>query len=381
MQWLSRIYNLLLQITLKIYNHRLIYPWFHPLYTIVSDTLSSYTKRKVYRLAAALAYYTIFSLPAIIIIIISLVGFFLGEAAVKGEVYGNIVEVVGEDAAMQIQNAVKNIGTPDTNLWATVLGISFLIFLATGVFFALQEALNMIFGVREVPRKVRIVETAINRILSLGMLLSIGGLLLVSIILNTVLFQLSNYINANEDLVLSKIPDVIGFIKPYLVYFTDYFLVFLNLGVSIFLITLFFASLYRILPAINLPWKVIWAGSFYAAIMFWIGELAMGYYLSRAEVISAYGAAGSLIALLVWVYYSSQLIFLGAEFMRAFCNFKKIELRPKAFAVMLHSTKQKNKISEKIIEQGMGKTSGGWSTPEERKAIEFNTIPLISDIR
>jgi len=340
---LNRIIERIMAFARRIYHHRFIYPFWHPLYTVLGNTIGNYIRRRVFRLGAALAYYTIFSLPAIIIVIISLVGFFLGEAAVRGEVYANIVSIVGSDAAAQIENAVRNIGTPGTNLWATVLSIGFLIFVATGVFFAMQEALNMIFEVREVPRKVKIVQAAINRLLSLGMVLSIGGLLVVSIVMNTVLLEVSTYIRHNETFVISKIPTEVSFIKGYIAYFTDNFLVFLNLGITIFLIALFFASLYKILPAVKLTWGYIWAGSFFAAILFWIGQLVMGIYLSNAQLISAYGATGSLIVVLVWVYYSSQLIFLGAEFIRALAAFRGVTIEPKAFAVMLHKTKKKKK--------------------------------------
>jgi len=321
----------------KVYHHPFIYPFLHPVYTIIRNTIKSYNKHKVFRLGAALAYYTIFSLPALIIVIIGLVGFFLGEAAVRGEVYSNLVESLGADAAQQIQDAVINIGTPDTNWWATVIGVGLLVFVATGVFYALQDALNHIFEVKSVPKRVRIFEVIINRILSFGMVLSIGGLLVVSILFNALLLKISDFVSNNEVLVYSKVPK---FIVPYLQYLTDHFLVFLNLGVSIFLIALFFAALYRILPAVKLKWGYIWAGAFFSSILFWFGEMAMGWYLSRTSVISAYGAAGSLIVILIWVSYSAQLIFLGAEFIIALCGYRGEDILPKKFAVLLHKVKK-----------------------------------------
>lgn len=329
----------------EFYNHPLIHPFIDPVYTILKNTINSYNEHRVFRLGAALAYYTIFSLPALIIVIVGLVGFFLGEAAVQGEVYLNLVEFVGSEAAKQVENAVINIGTPSANWWATVIGVSVLIFVATGVFYALQDTLNHIFEVKPVPRKVKVLEVAINRILSLGMVLSIGGLLLISIILNALLLKVSDFISANQTFVFSKLPN---FLIPYMEYLTDYFLVFLNLGLSIFLITLFFSMLYKILPAVNLKWKFIWLGAFFAAVLFWIGEMVMGIYLSQTSVISAYGAAGSLIAILMWVSYSSQLIFLGAEFIIASCNYYNAEIKPKKFAIALQNTKRKKKKKNKV---------------------------------
>lgn len=318
----------------KIYHHRWIYFWFHPIYTVLADTINNYTQRRVARLGAALAYYTIFSLPAIIIIIVGLVGFLLGEAAVKGEIYGAIVDFVGQDAAMQIEIAVKNTGSIEANWWATVLGISLLMFVATGLFYALQEALNMIFQVKEIETTGdTILQTVINRLLSLGMIFSMGGLLIFSIIMNAVLLELSNYISANEEFVISKIPPTFSFLIRYIEYFTDYFLVALNFVLSIFLIMLFFILLYRILPAVKIPWRYVFGGALFTSALFWIGELLIGLYLKQATVISAYGAAGSLIVVLVWVYYSAQIIFLGAEFIRALTNYRGYTIMPKSFAV------------------------------------------------
>lgn len=318
----------------KIYNHPLIHFWWHPIYSVLSDMINNYNKRRVARLGAALAYYTIFSLPAIIIVIVGLVGFFLGEAAVRGEVYGSLVDFVGQDAAVQIEAAVRNTGTTDTNWWAAVLGISLLMFVATGLFYALQETLNLIFEVQEVEHSgIRILETIINRLLSLGMIFSLGGLLIVSIILNAVLLELSTYINANQAFVISKIPEQLSFLVQYIEYFTDYFLVLLNFILSIFIIMLFFIMLYRILPAVKIPWRFVFGGALFTSALFWIGELLIGLYLKQATVISAYGAAGSLIVVLVWVYYSAQIIFLGAEFIRALTKYKDYTMLPKRFAV------------------------------------------------
>lgn len=332
----------------QFYNHPLVHPFIDPIYTILKNTIASYNQHKVFRLGAAVAYYTIFSLPALIIVIVGLVGFFLGEAAVHGEVYLNLVEFVGPAAAQQVENAVINIGTPNTNWWATIIGVGVLIFVATGVFYALQDTLNHIFEVAAVPRKVKVIEVLINRVLSLGMVLSIGGLLVLSIILNALLLKISHFISANEVYVFSKLPQ---FMIPYMEYLTDYFLVFLNLGISIFLITLFFSMLYKILPAVQLQWKFIAAGAFFAAVLFWIGELLMGIYLTRTSVISAYGAAGSLIAILVWVSYSSQLIFLGAEFIIASCNYYNVDIKPKKFAIALQKVRNKKKKKKQVIEQ------------------------------
>jgi membrane protein len=308
-----------------------------PIYIVLRNTIRFYTEDKVQRMGAALAYYTIFSLPAILIIIIGLVGFFLGDAAVEGRVYDWIVDLVGQGAAEQIEIAVQNIGTSNTNWWATIIGIGVLIFIATNIFYALQATLNIIFGVQEVPRKVKFLQMIINRVLSFGMILSIGALLIVSILLNGLTLAISRYIQTHQEWATEQLPESWG---PLVDYFTDNFLVFLNLGLSIFLIALFFMLMYKILPAVNLRWRQIWAGSIFAAILFWLGQLLIGYYLSNAGMISAYGAAGSLIVLLIWVYYSSQLIFIGAEFIKALSQYRGIIIRPKGFARQLQRNRK-----------------------------------------
>lgn len=360
------------------YNHPLVYPIADPVYTITSNTIQSYNHHKVFRLGAALAYYTIFSLPAIIIVIVGLVGFFLGEAAVHGEVYLFLVEFVGPEAAKQVENAVINIGTPETNWWATVFGVGVLIFVATGVFYALQDTLNHIFEVKSVPTRVRVLEVLINRVLSLGVVVSIGGLLLLSIILNALLLEMSNFIGGNKAFLHEKLPD---FLIPYMDYLTDYFLVFLNLGISVFLVTLFFAMLYKILPAVKLKWKYIWLGAFFAAILFWLGQLVMGIYLSRTSVISAYGAAGSIIVILIWVSYSSQLVFLGAEFIIATCNYYEVEIKPKKFARVLQRSRRK-KVTKQIARQQLEDLSNDFlidAPPSYSTLREINEMANIAD--
>ena len=315
-----------------LYHHPLVHPWLHPIYTVLYDTIQRYNEHRVFRLGAALAYYTIFSLPALIIVIVGLVSLFFGEAAVRGEVYEAIVDSVGPDAAAQVERAVINIGTPTTSWWATFLGILVLIFIATGVFYALQDTLNHIFGVAPVPAKMKILELIVNRLLSVAMVLSVGGLLVISLVLNALLLKVSDFVIEHQYQVYSHLPKEW---TPYLAYLTDYFFVGLNFLLSVFLITLFFAFMYKILPAVRLRWKYVWAGAFFSAILFSVGQVLMGVYLSKVSMISAYGAAGSVIAILIWVSYSAQLIFLGAEFIIALYNYRERSIQPKRFAYAL----------------------------------------------
>jgi membrane protein len=303
-------------------------------YQIVYDTITGYTQDKVLRIGAALAYYTIFSLPALIIIVVGLVGFFYGEAAIQGQVYAQLQDFLGENVALQIENAVKSTGSSQQNWWATLLGICFLAFVATGIFQVIQEALNIIFGMEVTPRKISksIILELINRLLSLTMILTLCSLFIVSIVLNTILLQITGFIRYNSEDLIANMPVNLTFLNPYIAHLTGYLLSFIQFAASIVLTSSFFALIYKILPAAKLSWSKAFLGALVAALLFWLGQILMGYYLATVGIISAYGAAGSLIVLLLWVYYSSQLLFIGAEFIKAYSKYKGEQLNPKPFA-------------------------------------------------
>jgi membrane protein len=302
------------------------------IYTLIRDTIYAYLDDKVEKIGASLAYYTIFSLPALLIILISLVGMVYGEAAVQGQLFEQLHDLVGTSVANQIQESVKSIGSNTENGLAAFVGIGMLIFVATGIFFTMQEALNIIFEVQVHHPQTGILWTIINRIVSFGMILMVCVLFVVAVLVNTVLIQVSTWIAHNEGWLIANIPASIAWAKEYVPIFTGFLLKILSIGGSIFLLSLFFGFLYKILPAVKLSWSKIVAGALFAASLFYIGQLLMGYYLAYVTVISAYGAAGSLIILLIWVYYSSQLVFLGAEFIKILYKHQKLPIVPKIYA-------------------------------------------------
>ena len=310
-----------------------IFSFFRATWWVTKDTIEQYLADRVLRMGAALAYYTIFSLPALLIIVIGLVGFFFGEAAVEGRIYAELHTVVGSEVAEQLQIAVKSLGNSTQNGWAAIIGAGFLIFVATGIFYVLQEALNIVFGVEAAPplRSTghSILWQIVNRLLSLGMIALLCAIFIGSILLNSVVGQLSSFITNNQYWLQSRLPD---FLAEWLPFFTGYLLMFLRIGASLFLLSLFFLSLYKILPAVRLHWRKAWAGAWFAAVLFWLGQELLGWYLSSVGIISAYGAAGSLIVLLLWVYYSSQVVFLGAEFTKALYRYQEQVIEPKAFS-------------------------------------------------
>lgn len=311
--------------------------FFVALWKISNDTITQYQRDRVARMGAALAYYTIFSLPAIIIIMVGLIGFFFGQDAVEGRIYTELHTVIGSDSAEQIQKAVKYIGTPRESWWATVIGIGFLVFVSTGIFFVIQEALNTVFNVKApTPPKMSILWVVINRLISFGMILLVCLLFVTAIILNAVVAQVVHFVQGNEALVASYLPD---FLANWIPFVSGYFLMIIRISSSIFILSLFFFLIYKILPAVNISWRYAAAGALFAGVFFWLGQELMSIYLSNVSAVSAYGAAGSLIILLLWVYYSAQLLFIGAEFIKALCRYRGVVILPKNFAERLHRQK------------------------------------------
>lgn len=319
-----------------------IYRPLAPTVHVVKRTIEEYSKDRVLRLGAALAYYTIFSLPLLIIILISLVGLFFGEAAVEGEIYSQIAQYIGHDSAKQVQKAVSSIGSPSENWWAALISGGVLLFGATGVFLAMQEALNMIFGIYALSGGVRsFLQSIIDRVITLVMIIGVGLMLVVSLILNTVIFILSDFILENKKWIFERIPENLDWVKPYLAYFTDYFLLFLNQGLSLAIFAIFFMLIYKILPDAKLRWRHVIKASIFMALFFWVGQFLMSYYINNSGFTSAYGAAGSLIVILIWVYYSSQLIFIGAELIKVFYEVRDEPIKPRRYAHKISKTVQK----------------------------------------
>jgi membrane protein len=311
--------------------------FFIGLWKVSNDSITQYQRDKVAHMGAALAYYTIFSLPAIIIIMIGLIGFFYGQDAVEGRIYTELHTVIGSETAEQIQKAVTYIGTPRESWWATIIGLGFLVFVSTGIFFVIQEALNTVFNVKApTPPKMSILWVIINRLISFGMILLVCALFVTAIILNTVVAQVAYFVEGNELFVASYLPD---FLANWVPFVSSYFLMFIRIAASIFILSLFFFLVYKILPAVNIGWRYATAGALFAGVFFWLGQELMGIYLGHISAVSAYGAAGSLIILLLWVYYSSQLLFIGAEFIKALCRYREVVILPKNFAERLNRQK------------------------------------------
>jgi membrane protein len=262
----------------------------------LAEVFRAWSGRKTPRLGAALAYYTIFAIAPLFLIALSMAGFFFGEEAARKELFGQIYGLVGQDGGEAIQSLVAAANRPNAGLWATIGALVTLGAGATAVFIELQDALNTIWGAqRKAGGGLRYFIK--DRLLSFAMVLGVGFLLLVSLMLNAAVAGLGRFTGG----VLTE---------HHLLWAIVEFLV------SSVVITLLFAMIFKFLPDVSISWSDVWMGSFVTAMLFNLGKLLIGYYLGRSSMVSIYGAAGSFIILLLWVYYSAQILFFGAEFTR-----------------------------------------------------------------
>jgi len=273
------------------------------------------------KFSASLSYYTIFALPPLIMIILSICGFFFGKDAVNGTFFWQIHGMVGKEAALQIQETIKNIELSDSNVFATIVGGITLLIGASGVFAEIQSSINFIWGLKAKPNK-SIAKFIKNRLMSFSMIASLGFLLLVSLTVNTVMDVL------NAKLVL-YFPDA----TVYLFYILNIVILFLST-------TLLFSIIFRTLPDGTIAWKDTLIGSSVTGILFMIGKFAIGFYIGSSTIGSAYGAAGSVIIILVWVYYSAIILYFGAEFTKVYAMHYGQKIIPNDYAVEIRKEQE-----------------------------------------
>lgn len=279
----------------------------------LKETVSEWQEDNASRLAAALAYYTVFSLAPLLIIAIAVAGFFWSGQAAQGLVFDQIRGVLGANAAELVQTMIQNAGNRGSGILGTVVGVVTLLLGATGVFAALQGALNEVWDVMPDP-DTGFMSTITDRLLSFGMVLIIGFLLLVSLVLSAALSAVGQFVSG-----LSPGLQFVGQV--------------VNFVVSFGVITLLFASIYKVLPDVEIDWGDVWIGAATTAFLFAVGKLLLGVYIGRASYGSVFGAAGSLVVILVWIYYSAQILFFGAEFTQVYARRHGSRIVPDADAV------------------------------------------------
>jgi membrane protein len=278
------------------------------------STVKSFVSDNVPRLGASLAYYTLFSIAPVLLVVIAIAGAIYGEEAVRGEIVGQLSRLVGTEGARTVEALVENASKPKQGLVATVIGTVTFVLAATGVFLELQAALNLIWRVKAKPTPgLNLRSFLLVRLRSFGLLVSIGFLLLVSLAMSAALAALGGWLGR----MAPELPTILRLV---------------NLVLSFAVTTLLFGLLYRFLPDVRLGWKDVAVGAAATAILFNVGKELIGLYIGQSELGSVYGAAGSVMVLLVWVYYSSQVVLLGAEFTRHYTERHRPAPEPEPFA-------------------------------------------------
>ncbi|HJR75772.1 MAG TPA: YihY/virulence factor BrkB family protein [Nitrospiraceae bacterium] len=289
------------------------------LWGMLKQTFTDWSNDKVPRLGAALAYYTVFAIVPLLVIIIAIIGLVFGQEAAQSYIIEQIAGLVGEQSANAIKDMIQRADQPSTGIVSTVVAVVTLLFGASGLFGQLQDALNTIWGVEPKPDR-GIWGMIQDRFLSFMAVLGTGFLLLVSLVLSAALSAFGKWFGG-----WLPAPELI--------------LQMLNFVISFGVITLLFAMMFKFLPDARIIWSDVWVGAAITALLFTLGKFLIGLYLGKSDVGSAYGAAGSLVIVLLWVYYSSQILLFGAEFTQVYANTSGASIVPTEQAVVVDERK------------------------------------------
>lgn len=283
---------------------------------ILKDTFNGFMADKGLKLSASLSYYTIFSLAPLLLLIISLAGAFFGKEASEGRIFEEINELIGSQAAMQVQQIISNLELSGKTTLSVIIGAVTLVIGATSIFGEIQDSINLIWKVKAKPQKgwLKLVK---DRLLSGSIIIGLGFLLIVTLIVNGVLVALN-------DILKSYFPD-----------FTIVLFNGINIVVSFLVITVLFGVIFKVLPDAKIAWKDVRAGAFFTACLFMLGRYVIGLYIVTTGAGSPYGAAGSIIIILLWVYYTAAILYFGAEFTRAYANANGAQIVPAEYAVFI----------------------------------------------
>lgn len=273
-------------------------------------TANAWLDDKASLLGAAIAYYTIIALAPVLLLAIAVAGFIFGEEAAKKQLVQQIRDLVGDEGGQAVRTMLESAAQPGHGVLASVVGVLVLLFGAAGMFVQLQDALNSIWGVRPKPGR-GVWKFFSDRFLSFSMVLGIVFLLLTTLIVSSVLAAIVPYIDRWQTGILVYVSNEI---------------------LSLLVVTLLFAMLFRFLPDVIIAWSDVWLGAAVTAVLFEVGKFLIGLYLGRSGVASAYGAAGSLVVLLVWLYYSAQIFLFGAEFTKIYARQRSSKIMPTANA-------------------------------------------------
>ena len=288
--------------------------FFKDTWVILKQSVTGFTSEDCMKYSASLAYYTIFSLGPILVLMISLAGIFYGEDAIRGKVFTELNDLIGSSAAMQVQEMIKNLELSGKSTMAMVISIVTLIIGETTVFGDMQNSINKIWNVRAKPKKGWL-KMILDRLQSSSLIIGLGFLLVVSLLINGVILAMTDRLARLFPGMTVNLIDAVNFL--------------LTFGI----IYVLFLVIFKVLPDVNIQWKPVKAGAFFTAVLFAIGRFGIGFYLQVSDTASTYGTAASIILILLWVYYTAAILYFGAVFTREYAGYHGWLIRPSEFAV------------------------------------------------
>lgn len=299
---------------------------FKDIFGVLKDTVVGFGNDRAIKMAASLSYYTVFSMAPLLLLMISLAGAFYGRDAVQGEVFSEMNGLLGAEAALQVQEIIKNMELSGQTTFSLVISGIILLIGATTIFVDIQDSINSIWRVKAKPKRgwVKLIK---DRLLSSSIIVGLGFLLIVTLIVNGALAALG-------DIMRSYFPDI-----------TLIVLQILNVVISFAVITILFGVIFKVLPDAKISWKDVRVGAFFTACLFMLGRYLITIYIETTGTGSAYGAAGSMIVILVWVYYTAAILYFGAEFTRVYVDFTGAKIRPAEYAVYVEQRELEKDVS------------------------------------
>ena len=308
------------------------------LWEVLKKSFKGFSDDRITKMSSSLAYYTIFSMAPLLIIIISMSGLFLGQDAAQGKIYDQLSAFIGSNTASQLQTMIQNASLSGKSKFAAIIGVVTLVVGATTVFAQIQDSINFIWGIKPKPKKGWL-NFLKNRFLSFSVIIGLAFLLLVSLTLSTIVDTFSAALQAHF---------------PHI---TVVVLYIINTIITLILTTLIFGAIFKVLPDAKIRWKDVLTGAITTAVLFMLAKFGISYYISKSNVGSTYGAAGSLVILLLWVYFSAMILYFGAEFTKAYAVQFGTDIYPDDYAV-----------TTKIVEVETGK-----KTIQEKENTEVKT--------
>ncbi|WP_256010969.1 YihY/virulence factor BrkB family protein [Desertivirga xinjiangensis] len=299
---------------------------FKDIWKILIGSFNGFMNDRCLKLCAALSYYTLFSLAPMLIMLIYLAGKIYGEEAFQGKVFEQMNSFIGAEAALQIQEIIQNAAIKENSVWAIVVGVVTLFIGATGVFMEIQDSLNMIWRVKAKPQKGWL-KMITNRLLSFSMIATLGFLLIVSLVINGLIAAFSSRLEAYFDQSLNVLIWLI------------------NLAITFLVMAVLLGIIFKFLPDVKIKWKFVRAGAIFTAVLFMLGRYIISLYIEKVGPGTTYGAAGSLIVILVWVYYTAAILYFGAEFTQVYTEKYCGTIEPASYAVHVQQIEEEKDVA------------------------------------